>query len=107
MIIPLTSITPMLLRAPAPGPVAMTSGKCPTTVAAVVTRGEHAGVRVDALDGIAYSPTEAVLTLATWSDEPGGPASDYTGADLYYRSPQQREDDVLTIEDYLWRWDTD
>ena len=36
MIIPLTSMMPMLLRAPAPGPVARTSGKWPTTVAAVV-----------------------------------------------------------------------
>jgi FAD/FMN-containing dehydrogenase len=77
------------------------------TVEAVVASGEHAGVRVDALDGVAYSPTEAVLTLATWTEEPAGPPSDYTGANLYYRSPQQREHDVLTIEDYLWRWDTD
>ena len=38
MIMPLTSMIPMLLRAPAPGPVARTSGKCPTTVAAVVIR---------------------------------------------------------------------
>ena len=38
MIMPLTSMMPMLLRAPAPGPVASTSGKCPTTVAAVVIR---------------------------------------------------------------------
>src|SRR5436190_2213443 len=35
---PLTSMMPMLLRAPAPGPVASTSGKCPTTVAPVVIR---------------------------------------------------------------------
>ena len=35
---PLTSMMPMLLRAPAPGPVASTSGKWPTTVAAVVIR---------------------------------------------------------------------
>ena len=34
MIIPVTSMMPMLLRAPAPGPTAITSGKCPTTVAA-------------------------------------------------------------------------
>ena len=33
--------------------------------------------------------------------------SDYTGQDLYYRSLQQRETDLLTMYDYLWRWDTD
>ena len=38
MIMPLTSMMPMLLRAPAPGPLASTSGKWPTTVAAVVIR---------------------------------------------------------------------
>jgi FAD/FMN-containing dehydrogenase len=64
-------------------------------------------VPVDGLDGVAYSPTEAVLTLATWTDEPSAPPSDYTGRELYYRSPRQRVDDVLTMHDYLWRWDTD
>ena len=38
MTMPVTSMMPMLLRAPAPGPLASTSGKCPTTVAAVVIR---------------------------------------------------------------------
>src|SRR5437667_90497 len=33
---PLTSMIPMLFRAPAPGPEAKTSGKWPNTVAAVV-----------------------------------------------------------------------
>ncbi len=77
------------------------------TVEAVVTTGEHQGVRVDAVDGVAYSPTQAALTLATWTADPGAPPSDYTGSELYFRSPLQREDDVLTMHDYLWRWDTD
>ena len=34
-------------------------------------------------------------------------ASDYTGQQIYYRSIQQRETDLLTTYDYLWRWDTD
>src|ERR1043166_4141347 len=38
MIMPETSVMPMLLRAPAPGPAANTSGKCPNTVAALVMR---------------------------------------------------------------------
>ena len=77
------------------------------TVEELVTSREHDGVRVDGLDGVAYSPTEAVLTLATWTaDAPSAP-SDYTGRDLYYRSPLERSEDVLTMHDYLWRWDTD
>jgi FAD/FMN-containing dehydrogenase len=64
------------------------------------------GRRVDAMDGVAFAPDEAYLTLATWTDEPG-PVSDYTGQRIYYRSVQQRERDRLTMYDYLWRWDTD
>ena len=76
------------------------------TVEEVVEHGEHAGVRVDALDGVAFEPGESYLTLATWREEPA-PTSDYTGMDLFYRSLQQRETDTLTTYDYLWRWDTD
>ena len=67
----------------------------------------HDGTRVDGLDGVAYSPTEAVLTLATFTDGPNAVPSDYTGRALYFRSPLERERDVLTVHDYLWRWDTD
>ena len=64
------------------------------------------GERVDGLDGVAFSPTEGVLTLARWTDEPG-PTSDYTGQQIFYRSLQERDTDRLTAHDYLWRWDTD
>jgi FAD/FMN-containing dehydrogenase len=77
------------------------------TVEQVVADQSFEGTRVDGLDGVAYSPTEAALTLATWTDDPGGRTSDYTGDELYYRSPLLREHDVLTMHDYLWRWDTD
>jgi FAD/FMN-containing dehydrogenase len=77
---------------------------------------------VDGLDGVVFEPGEAYLTLATWrADRPGVPTgsttatspstelrtSDYTGADIYFRSLQRRETDTLTMYDYLWRWDTD
>ncbi len=64
------------------------------------------GERVDGLDGVAFSPEESYLTLATWTDEPG-PTSDYTRQEIFYRSLQSRERDRLTFYDYLWRWDTD
>ncbi|MEO7235439.1 MAG: FAD-binding oxidoreductase [Lapillicoccus sp.] len=67
---------------------------------------------VDFLDGVVFSADEAYLTLGRWSDTvdgaPGQDApSDYTGQQVFYRSLQQRERDVLTVHDYLWRWDTD
>ena len=76
----------------------------------VVETGRHDGERVDYLDGVVFSATESYLCLGTQTDEPG-PASDYTGQRIFYRSiqhdgPDPRRD-RLTTHDYLWRWDTD
>lgn len=70
----------------------------------------YLGERVDYLDGVVFTADEAYLVLGRQTDEPG-PVSDYTGADIYYRSIQhdgaEPKRDRLTISDYLWRWDTD
>ena len=80
------------------------------TLGQVVDTAEYDGVRVDYVDGVVFSATEAYLTLGTQSSEPG-PTSDYTGQQIFYRSIQhdspQPRTDRLTIHDYLWRWDTD
>ena len=67
------------------------------------------GTSVDFLDGTVFSPTEQYLTLGTMiAALPAGQRpSDYTGMDIYYRSIQKKRTDILTIHDYLWRWDTD
>ena len=65
-----------------------------------------AGTTVDAMDGVMFTPAEAYLVLATFTDD-AGPVSDYTGQEIYYRSLRQRTQDALTGHDYLWRWDTD
>lgn len=75
----------------------------------IVATASHDGVRVDYLDGVVFGATESYLTLGTRTCVPG-PASDYTGRDIYYRSIQHSpavKHDRLTIHDYLWRWDTD
>ena len=61
------------------------------------------------LDGTVFGPGEQYATVGTMVDElPGGLSpSDYTGMGIYYRSIQAKTVDVLTIHDYLWRWDTD
>ena len=73
----------------------------------IVATREYEGVRVDGLDGVAFSPGECYLTLASWTDRPGGEPSDYTGQKVFYQSLQERSTDVLTMRDYIWRWDTD
>ncbi len=90
------------------------AGLLAKAVAEIVETREFEGQRVDGLDGVAFEPGEYYLTLATWS---GGfearsartstTASDYTRQDIYFRSIQERETDLLTIHDYIWRWDTD
>ena len=75
----------------------------------VMADGSWDGVRVDFLDGVVFARDELYLTLGTWAgslDAAEGP-SDYTGEQIYYRSIQHRSRDVLTVHDYLWRWDTD
>jgi len=98
------------------------AGLLSKTIARIVETKEYDGVRVDGLDGTVFAPGEYYLTLAEWVETPvvstgstsgGGSTSgrqapsDYTGREIYYRSVQQRETDLLTIYDYLWRWDTD
>jgi len=70
---------------------------------------EYDGRQVDFLDGTVFTPTEQYLTLGEMVGQlpEGLTLSDYTGMDIYYRSIQSRQQDVLTIHDYLWRWDTD
>jgi FAD/FMN-containing dehydrogenase len=77
------------------------------TIAEVVAAGEFEGAHVDYVDGTVFSRDESYLTLATYSEVAPHAPSDYTGQQIYYRSIQQRRSDVLTIHDYLWRWDTD
>jgi FAD/FMN-containing dehydrogenase len=80
-------------------------------IASIAETGHWHGERVDGLDGTAFTPDEIYLTLATFTDDlPSGgrsAISDYTGMQIYYRSIQQRETDILTMNDYIWRWDTD
>ena len=77
-------------------------------IAEVTESREWDGIAVDAIDGTAFQPGEYYLTLATWTDaEPGAETSDYVGQQIYWRSVQQRETDLLTTYDYIWRWDTD
>ena len=75
----------------------------------MIETGTHNNHRIDFLDGVVFSEDEQYLTLGEMVDHiPDGlTVSDYTGEKIYYRSIQQRSLDVLTIHDYLWRWDTD
>ena len=75
----------------------------------IISTGGFDGERVDFLDGVVFSAEESYLCLGR-ETAAAGPVSDYTGAQIYYRSIQHDDGirtDRLTIHDYLWRWDTD
>jgi FAD/FMN-containing dehydrogenase len=72
----------------------------------IIASGQWAGQPVDFLDGTVFSGTESYLTLGSWA-ESAPYTSDYTGRQIYYQSVHTRQEDYLTVRDYLWRWDTD
>jgi FAD/FMN-containing dehydrogenase len=61
---------------------------------------------VDFLDGVVFAPNEIYLSRGRFVDS-APYTSDYTYAHIYYRSIRERDKDLLTARDYLWRWDTD
>jgi FAD/FMN-containing dehydrogenase len=88
------------------------AGLLSKTISQIMETKEYDGVRVDGLDGTVFQPGEYYLTLATWTDQAETAPSDYVGEQIYYRSIQERAAsgsgrDLLTMYDYLWRWDTD
>lgn len=61
---------------------------------------------VDFVDGVVFSPGHMVITLGELTDT-APYTSDYTFKNIYYQSLRDRAEDYLTIENYIWRWDTD
>ena len=61
----------------------------------------------DFVDGTVFGRDENYLTLGWFTDDPGRGPSDYTGQQVFYKSVRERTTDVLTVSDYIWRWDTD
>ena len=60
----------------------------------------------DFVEGVVFTPNDFVLTTARLTHE-RSPVSDYKGMQIYYRSLQSRTEDLLTMRDFLWRWDPD
>jgi FAD/FMN-containing dehydrogenase len=60
----------------------------------------------DFVDGTVFEPGRMFLTLGRFTDS-APYTSDYRFEKIYYRSIAEREEDYLTVSDYIWRWDTD
>ncbi|HUC02260.1 MAG TPA: FAD-binding oxidoreductase [Candidatus Paceibacterota bacterium] len=61
---------------------------------------------VDFVDGTIFTPQEMYMTTGTFTDA-AEKASDYTYENIYYKSIKTRSEDLLSVRDYIWRWDTD
>ncbi len=69
--------------------------------------GRHCEARAaDFIDGVVFGPRSHVLTLGRFADS-APYTSDYHYEKIYYRSLLERDEDYLTVADYIWRWDTD
>ena len=60
----------------------------------------------DFVDGTIFERNRLFLTLGRFSDQ-APYTSDYTYENIYYRSIAEKREDYLSIQDYIWRWDTD
>ena len=60
----------------------------------------------DFVDGVAFAPGELYLNEGRFvATAPY--VSDYTYERIFYRSVREREEDYVTVHDFIWRWDTD
>ena len=58
------------------------------------------------IDGVFFGD-EMIFTTGLFTADPPFDPSDYSFMRIYYRSLREREIDVLTTRNYIWRWDTD
>ena len=60
----------------------------------------------DFVDGTVFAPQKKFITLGRFAGQ-APYTSDYTYENIYYRSIARKREDYLTVNDYIWRWDTD
>ncbi len=60
----------------------------------------------DFVEGEIFARDRLVVSVGRFVDT-APYTSDYTFDKIYYKSIMQREEDYLTVRDYIWRWDTD
>ncbi len=58
------------------------------------------------IDGVIFSASHQVLVSAEMVEK-APYASNYKYMKIYYRAVESKEEDYLSIADYIWRWDSD
>lgn len=62
--------------------------------------------KIDYIDGVIFDRGEMYIILGEFVDKTPW-ISNYKYMNIYYRSIQEKKIDYLTIDDYIWRWDSD
>ncbi len=66
----------------------------------------HCQGDADFVDGVVFGAQQQVINRACFVDAAPW-LSDYSFEHIYYRSLWDKPVDYLTVQDYIWRWDTD
>jgi FAD/FMN-containing dehydrogenase len=91
---------------PVKGFVHLRHQHCQTPSAFFAALERSCGSDADFVDGVIFSPDEFYVTEGRHAQS--APAtSDYRYRNIYYQSIREKQEDFLTILDYIWRWDTD
>jgi len=67
---------------------------------------DPSGPGPDFVEGVAYGPSDMVLSEG-WRTDETGPLSDVAGKVPYFKTLKTKEVDLLSGRDHLWRWDAD
>jgi hypothetical protein len=62
---------------------------------------------IDFIDAIAHAPDELVLCIGRLRDQAPRRPSNYRFLDIFYKSTRRLDEDWLTLQDYLFRYDTE
>ena len=60
----------------------------------------------DFVEGVAFGPSEMVLSEG-WRTDEEGPLADIAGRIPYFKTLKAKDSDLLSARDHLWRWDAD
>lgn len=66
----------------------------------------HQSGSIDYIEGVVFNRRDLVISTGHFVDS-APYKHNYKGNHIYYHSIQNRQQDFLTTNDYIWRWDTD
>lgn len=75
-------------------------------VKTVAATRSYNGEPVDFIDGSGFERNDMYATLGTFVDE-APVVSNYRYMQKYFESVQKKQEDYLTVHDFIWRWDSD